>query len=91
MKILQNFGINSEFHHYDARRICENNDATFPVPSSDEENEHIAQLLPGKKFYILYLYTLVCLNSGMASVTKFLKFPIFRKIDVFRNPKIPDF
>ena len=27
--------------------------------------------------------TLVCLNSGMASVTKFLKFPIFRKIDVW--------
>ena len=28
-------------------------------------------------------YTLVRLNSGMASVTDFLKFPIFRKIDVF--------
>ena len=35
--------------------------------------------------------TQVCLNSGMASVTDFLKFPIFRKIDVFWNPKIPDF
>ena len=35
--------------------------------------------------------TLVRLNSGMASVTQFLKFPIFRRIDVFRNPKIPDF
>ena len=40
---------NVEKNYYDARRtcICENNDATFPVPSSDEENEHIAQLLPG--------------------------------------------
>ena len=37
------------------------------------------------------MHTLVCLNSGMASVTEFLKFPIFRKIDVFRNPKIPYF
>ena len=36
-------------------------------------------------------YTLVRLNSGMVSVTQFLKFPIFRRIDVFRNPKIPDF
>ena len=27
--------------------------------------------------------TLVCLNSGMAFVMEFLKFPIFRKIDVF--------
>ena len=35
--------------------------------------------------------TLACLNSGMASVTDFLKFPIFWKIDVFWNPKIPDF
>ena len=35
--------------------------------------------------------TLVRLNSGIASVTQFLKFPIFRRIDVFRNPKIPDF
>ena len=32
--------------------------------------------------------TLVCLNSGMASVKIFLKFPIFRKIDVFRNPNV---
>ena len=35
--------------------------------------------------------TLVCLNSGVASEIFFLKFPIFRKIDVFRNPEIPDF
>ena len=39
------------------------------------------------KFY----FTLVCLNSRMANSTEFLEFPIFRKIDVFRNPKIPDF
>jgi len=30
-------------------------------------------------------------SSGMISVTEFLKFPIFRKIDVFRKPVIPDF
>ena len=48
-------------------------------------------------FNIVYIwnlqkwYTLVCLNLGMASVAKFLKFPIFRKIDVFWDPKIPNF
>ena len=32
---------------------------------------------------MIFEHTLVCLNSRMASVTKFLKFPIFRKVDVF--------
>ena len=35
--------------------------------------------------------TLVRLNSGMASVKEYSKFPIIRRIDVFLKPKIPDF
>ena len=40
---------------------------------------------------VMLYTTLVCLNLGMASVARFLKFPIFRKIDVFLDPKIPNF
>ena len=44
--------------------------------------EYIFPMVISSEFRMKH-YTLVRLNSGMASVTDFLKFPIFRKIDVF--------
>ena len=43
---------NDAKNYYDAYGICENNRATLPVPISAEENEDIAQLLPGKNIWL---------------------------------------
>ena len=38
--------------YYGASSKCDNNRATLPVPISAEENEDIAQLLPGKNIWL---------------------------------------